>query len=53
VVSLFGYIAKALHESGLIPVEPGYLTAAFIPVAALSIWSVVRSIRHKHIGRND
>jgi uncharacterized membrane-anchored protein len=52
VVSLFGYIAKAFHESGLVPIEPGYLTAGFIPVAALAIWSVVRRIRHKHIGRD-
>jgi uncharacterized membrane-anchored protein len=53
VVSLFGYIAKALSESGLIAIEPGYLTAAFIPVAALAIWTIVRRIRHKHIGSED
>ncbi len=53
VVSLFGYIAKALSESGLIAIEPGCLTAAFIPVGALAIWTIVRRTRHKHIGRED
>ncbi len=53
VVSLFGYVAKALHESGMVAIEPGYLTAAFIPVAALSIWTIVRRIRHKHIRSED
>lgn len=52
VVSLFGYLAKALHESGMVAIEPGYLTAGFIPVAALAIWSIVRRIRHKHIGHD-
>src|SRR4029078_2435508 len=36
VVSLFGYVAKALHESGTVAIEPGYLTAGFIPEAALT-----------------
>jgi uncharacterized membrane-anchored protein len=53
VVSLFGYVAKALHESGTVAIEPGYLTAGFIPVAALTIWSIVRRIRHKHIGHDS
>ena len=53
MVSLFGYIAKALSESWLIAIEPGYLTAAFIPVAALATWTIVRRIRHKHIGSED
>lgn len=52
VVSLFGYIAKALHDSGTLAIKPGHLTAAFIPVAALTIWSIVRRIRHKHIGHD-
>jgi uncharacterized membrane-anchored protein len=49
VVSLFGYLAKALHDSGVPHVEPSVLTAAFVPVAAGSIWWTVRSIRRKHI----
>jgi uncharacterized membrane-anchored protein len=52
VVSLFGYISKAAHESGL-PVEPTVATAAFVPVAALSIWWTVRSIRRRHISSED
>ena len=52
VVSLFGYLAKALHEAGAIAIDPGYVTAGFIPVAALAIWFIVRRIRHRHIG-ND
>ena len=49
VVGLFGYLAKALHEAGAVPIEPTYLSAAFVPVAALAIWWVVRRIRRKHI----
>jgi uncharacterized membrane-anchored protein len=49
VVSLFGYVAKAAHETGYIHVEPAYMIAAFIPVAALTIWMTVRRIRKHHI----
>ena len=49
VVSLFGYLAKAGHESGLVHVDPVILIAAFIPVAALSIWWTVRRIRISHV----
>lgn len=52
VVSLFSYIAKAAHDSGL-PVEPTVATAAFVPVAALAIWWTVRSIRRRHISGED
>ena len=48
VVSLFSYLAKAEHDSGLPSVEPTIATAAFVPVAALTIWWVVRRIRSKH-----
>jgi uncharacterized membrane-anchored protein len=37
----------------MVVIEPGYLTAAFIPVVALSIWTIVRRIRHKHIRSED
>jgi uncharacterized membrane-anchored protein len=50
VVSLFGYFAKAAHDSGVLPVEPTVTTALFVPVAALAIWWTIRSIRKKHIG---
>jgi len=49
VVSLFGYIAKAAHESGRLHVEPSVVTASFVPIAGLAIWWTVRSIRKKHI----
>jgi uncharacterized membrane-anchored protein len=51
VVSLFGYVAKAAHETGYVHVEPAYMIAAFIPVAALAIWSIVRRIRKHHISQ--
>lgn len=50
VVGLFGYVVKAAHDSGAVPIEPVYLSAAFVPIAALAIWWVVRRIRRKHIG---
>jgi uncharacterized membrane-anchored protein len=53
VVGLFGYLAKAAHDSGKIDFEPRIATAAFIPVAALAIWWSVRSIRGKHIAGED
>lgn len=49
VVSLFGYLAKAAHESHLVAVEPVILTALFVPVAAISIWWTIRRIRMKHM----
>ena len=42
VVSLFGYFAKAAHESGRLHVEPSIATAAFVPIAGLAIWWTVR-----------
>ncbi|EJM99835.1 DUF3422 family protein [Phyllobacterium sp. YR531] len=47
VVGLFGYLAKALEKLGF-PVESNMLTGLFVPVAVLSIWFVVRSIRKRH-----
>jgi uncharacterized membrane-anchored protein len=49
VVSLFGYLAKAAHESGQVATDPVILTALFIPVAALAIWWTVRRIRRRHL----
>ena len=48
VVSLFGYIAKGAHDSGL-HVEPSLATAAFVPVAVGAIWIVIRNIRLRHL----
>lgn len=53
VVSLFGYVAKAIHETGYIHLEPTYMIAAFIPVAVFAIWSMVRRIRRYHIAHDD
>ncbi|WP_081602523.1 DUF3422 family protein [Afipia felis] len=53
VVSLFGYVAKAAHETGYIHIEPAYMIAAFIPVAALAIWTTVRRIRKHHISHDQ
>lgn len=53
VVGLFGYIAKAAHDTGHVPVEPAYMIAAFIPIAALAIWSIIRRIRKHHVMHDD
>jgi uncharacterized membrane-anchored protein len=50
VVGLFGYLAKAAHEAHAVQIEPIYLSAGFVPVAAFAIWWVVHRIRSKHIG---
>lgn len=49
VVGLFGYVVKGAHDSGLVHVEPSYATAAFVPLAVLFIWWLVRRIRKRHI----
>ena len=49
VVALFGYLVKALHDAGVLRIEPSYAIAAFVPIAALGIWWVVRRIRRRHI----
>ena len=53
VVGLFGYLVKAAHDGGRMPVEPSIVTAAFVPIAAFAIWWTVRSIRRKHIAGED
>ena len=53
VVGLFGYLVKAAHDSGRMAIEPSIVTAAFVPIAAFSIWWTVRSIRKKHIAGED
>jgi uncharacterized membrane-anchored protein len=52
-VSLFGYLAKAAHDSGKLDIEPSIVTAAFVPVAALSIWWTIRHIRKRHVVGED
>ncbi len=46
VVGLFGYVVKGAKDAGL-PVDPSLATAAFVPVAVLLIWWVVRRIRRR------
>jgi len=53
VVSLFGYFAKAAHDSGRLHVEPSISTAAFVPFAALAIWWTVRRIRRSHVSGEE
>lgn len=48
VVSLFGYLAKGAHDSGL-HVEPSLATAAFVPIAIGVIWIVIHNIRKRHL----
>ena len=36
-------------EAGKLKVDPNLLIALFVPIAALSIWWTVRSIRKKHV----
>ncbi|MGY4335001.1 putative membrane-anchored protein [Bradyrhizobium sp. LB7.2] len=48
VVGLFWYFVKAAHDSGHVSIEPNLMMAAFVPIAALMIWSTVRRIRRKH-----
>ena len=50
VVGLFGYLVKGAHDGG-VPVEPTVATAAFVPIAILAVWWVVRRIRRKHVGK--
>lgn len=53
VVGLFGYLVKAAHDSGRLAVEPSVATAAFVPLAALTIWWTVRRIRRRHVAGED
>ena len=48
VVGLFGYLAKGAQDEG-VPVNIPVATAAFVPIAVIVIWLLVRRIRRKHI----
>jgi uncharacterized membrane-anchored protein len=51
VIGLFGYLVKAfVHEGDRI--EPATITGAFVPVAVLAVWYVMRRIRRKHENQN-
>jgi uncharacterized membrane-anchored protein len=49
VVGLFGYLVKGMHDAGLMPIDPALVTGAFVPVALLLVWWIVRRIRTRHI----
>ena len=53
VVGLFGYFVKAAQEAGVLRIEPSYATAAFVPLAVLGVWLLVRRIRRKHIAATE
>jgi uncharacterized membrane-anchored protein len=53
VVALFDHLVKAAHEAGVLHIEPSYATAAFVPLAVLGIWRIVRRIRSRHIAGTD
>ncbi|WP_102960747.1 DUF3422 family protein [Mangrovicella endophytica] len=48
VVGLFGYVAKGLEHEGL-PIGSPVLIAAFVPVAVLAVWRIVRGVRRRHV----
>jgi uncharacterized membrane-anchored protein len=49
VIGLFGYLVKGLHDADVIGVNPTLVTGAFVPVALLLVWWIVRRIRSRHI----
>jgi uncharacterized membrane-anchored protein len=49
VVGLFGYLVKGLHDANFLRLDPALVTGAFVPVAVLLVWWVVRRIRSRHI----
>jgi hypothetical protein len=43
VAGVFGYLAKAAHDSGILHVEPSVATAMVVPIAGYAIaWTVRR-----------
>ena len=49
VVGLFGYLVKGLHDSGLVRLDPSLATGAFVPLAVVLVWWIVRRIRRRHV----
>ena len=49
VVGLFGHILDGVVEASGRDIDTDIATALFVPVAVLTIWWIVRSIRRKHI----
>ncbi len=47
IVGLFGYLVKAFAHDGD-KIDPAFLTGAFVPIAILGVWYLVRRIRRSH-----
>ena len=47
VIGLVGYLAKAIHATGL-DISPDTLTGASVPFVILGVWLTVRRIRSRH-----
>jgi len=50
LVGLFSYLVAGAQHAGL-PIQPSYATAAFVPLAVLAVWWVVRRIRRRHFAQ--
>ncbi|MCQ0987245.1 DUF3422 family protein [Jiella marina] len=48
VVGLFGYVAKGFEHEGF-PVSATLMTAAFVPIALVIVWTIVQRIRRHHV----
>jgi uncharacterized membrane-anchored protein len=53
VVALFDHLVKAAHDAGALRIKPSFAIAAFVPLAVLGIWWIVRRIRSKHIAGTE
>jgi len=49
VIGLFGYLVKGAHDAGLVRIDPALATGAFVPLAVVLVWWIVRRIRTRHI----
>lgn len=49
VVGLVEHLVKAAHDTGRLAIEPNFITAACVPVVAVTVWCVVQSIRKAHV----
>src|SRR4029077_5238279 len=49
VIGLFGYLVKGAHDAGLVRIDPALATGAFVPLALVLVWWIVRRIRTRHI----
>ena len=50
IVGLIGYVVHGLTEEGgiALPLAPGLLIAASVPLVLIVVWVMVRSIRRRH-----